>query len=233
VTLQDRIIKAYYQKDGGLKTFRFTGLKPGDWKLRVSAPLYQPVEIPVTVKRGPNTLEEPVKLTGLEIPGLEKFIIFESVNNREITGELRPVAGNGEAITSHPCLDIVIFAVVSEQMKDGIFIQKPEQKGSYRGNILFQGELPRTWNRSFTAPFRYGYSLPLEGIEDTKAPYWVMDYLILVPDPVSLSPDAYKKIKEKISAAETLDRTMDLLKRYSGAVTYYFSTSWNVPGGLR
>ena len=233
VSLQDKIIKTYYQKDSGLKTYRFTGLKPGKSLLKISAPYYQTKEVFVVLKRGINVIEGPIEAAGLEIPGLDNFIIFESIEGGEITGELRPVTRNGETINNHPCLDIAVFSVVSEQMKAGIYIQKPEEKGSYRGKILFQGILSWTWHRSISAPFRYVSHLPLPEIDETNAPFWVIDYLILVPGPAGISPEEYKKLLQELAAVKGQEDMVFVLDRYKRSLKYFFSTSWNVPGGRR
>jgi hypothetical protein len=60
--LQDRLLFAYFQSDAGPVPFVFSHLKPGSWKLEISAPGYVPASVPVKLHRGANRLPRPIEI---------------------------------------------------------------------------------------------------------------------------------------------------------------------------
>jgi hypothetical protein len=89
--LQDRELRSFYQSDTGLRVFRFTHLMPGKSSLQLSAPGYQPLSVPVTLRRGINRLATPLDMVGREIPGLGGFLMFETLDGSDIVVQVRPV----------------------------------------------------------------------------------------------------------------------------------------------
>jgi hypothetical protein len=231
VTLQGREVKAYFQSDSGLRDYTFTNLEPGTWEIEARAPHYQSRTIEVDLRRGENALEEPIELTGYEIPNLARFVAFESFEGRDVVTELRPVSVSGRAVEQHPCLDIWVGARVSVQVKDGVPVRRETTSGSDRGAELFRGELDWSWHPEPERVYRYSARIPGAEIMSSPAPFWVIDYLIMVPDPREITRAELADI-----AAEAWSRDNEGIMRYlreraEGRFEYYFATSWNVAGG--
>jgi hypothetical protein len=230
--LEDRVIRGYFQSDQGLITYKFTHLQPGDRELKLSAPYYVSRTITVNLRRGENRIEEPIELTGYEIPNLERWIIFENREGNDVALELRPVSKDGPAVLNHPCLDLWIGARISVQTYDGLPAQEETEEGSERGEELFKGVLEWEWDPLPETSFRYSSVIPGSRIAANSDPYWVIDYLIVVPDPRKISREELDLIMEK--AWELPPETIsDYLEPYSaeGKLTPYVFTSWNVQGG--
>jgi hypothetical protein len=232
IRLQGRIIRAFYQSDRGPIPFVFTGLKPGQAELAFDAPSYVPVTIPVSLKRGENRLEEPIDLEGYEIPGLARFIVFEEREGNDLVQEIRPVSVDGPAVLNHPCLDLWIGARISVQMKDGLPVQEETEEGSVRGEELYKGVLTWQFDSLPETTFRYSSRIPGSQIKPDRNPYWVVDYLIVVPDPRKTSRDDIEGIMKKAWALPP-EAIEEYLKPYAqeGVLTPYVFTSWNVEGG--
>ncbi|MGQ9615884.1 MAG: carboxypeptidase-like regulatory domain-containing protein [Spirochaetota bacterium] len=231
--LQGRIIKAYYQSDRGPVPFVFSGLKPGKAELKISAPGYVPVTIPVELKRGKNRVDEPIDLVGYEIPGLSRFIIFEKREGNDFLLEIRPVSREGNAVMNHPCLDLWIGVRITVQMKDGLPVSVPVERGSTRGDELYRGKIDWTFDPLPETIFRYSSRIYGSLIKPSGYPYWVIDYLIVVPDPRKVNPHEVQKIMEKAFALppETIDKYLEPYSKL-GVLTPYYFTSWNVRGSV-
>jgi hypothetical protein len=230
ITLQKRTIRAYYQTDRGPQILRFTHLEPGDATLEISASGYESRSIPVVLKRGENRLEEPIEMVGLEIPSLVHFIIFENQIGGDIVSEIRPVGENGRAVLNHPCMDLWIGARMTVQMKDGLYVQEPAEEDSVRGKELFRGQIEWEWDPLPETVFRYSARIPGAGIEYHEAPFRIIDYLLVVPNPKKISKEEISSIVSdawKNTDPQNLD---DVLDNYSKEFSYYIFTSWNVRG---
>jgi hypothetical protein len=175
VRLQDRLLVSYYQTDAGPVPQKLTHLEPGTSTLSITASGYAPVSIPVTLARGRNRLSVPVKMVGLEIPGLCGFSAFESIENGDIVAQLRPLDAAEKAIVNHPCIDVWVGCVVSEQVR------------SARGAVLFRGAVRWAWDARPESLFRYSVRIRSAEMQDAPSLPRVVDYLVVVPDPLKLS----------------------------------------------
>jgi hypothetical protein len=230
--LQDREIRSFFQSDRGPQAQRFTNLKAGEATLELSAPHYVPISYELVLRKGKNRIESPFDLVGYEIPELKEFIIFEEKNGNDIKCEIRPVSKAGPAVVNHPCLDLWIGARVSVQMKNGLPVQQETETGSVRGEELFRGRIDWQFDPYPETVFRYSALIPGARIKPSKAPFWVVDYLIVVPDPRQLSKDELNGIMEKAGALspEELQKYLQPYEKEQKLTTYVF-TSWNVKGG--
>ena len=230
-SLQDRIVRSYFQSDRGPVPQVFTHLKPGEATLEVTAPSYVPKSVKVPLKRGENRLDEPIDLVGYEIPDLVKWIIFEDRVGNDIVQEIRPVSSEGPAVLNHPCLDLWIGARISVQVYDGLPAQEETEEGSVRGEELYKGILDWQWDATPETTFRYSSSIPGSQIKANSDPYWVIDYLIVVPDPRKISPEELDRIMEEAwdLPAEAIQAYLEPYKN-DGLLTPYVFTSWNVEG---
>ena len=230
-SLQGRIIRSYFQSDRGPLPQVFTHLKPGEATIEVNAPSYVPQSVEVTIKRGENRLDKPIDLVGYEIPDLVKWIIFEDRVGNDIVQEIRPVSSEGPAVLNHPCLDLWIGARISVQVYDGLPAQEETEEGSVRGEELYKGILDWQWDATPETTFRYSSSIPGSQIKANSDPYWVIDYLIVVPDPRKIGPEEVDRIME-----EAWDLPPEAIQAYlepyknEGLFTPYVFTSWNVEG---
>ena len=230
-SLQGRLIRSHFQSDRGPLPQVFTHLKPGEATLEVSAPSYVPQSVQVTLKRGENLRDEPIDLVGYEIPDLVKWIIFEDRVGNDIVQEIRPVSSQGPAVLNHPCLDLWIGARISVQVYDGLPAQEETEEGSVRGEQLYKGVLDWQWDATPETTFRYSSSIPGSQIKANSDPYWVIDYLIVVPDPRKASREEIDRIME-----EAWDLSPEAIQAYlepyknEGLLTPYVFTSWNVEG---
>jgi len=230
--LQDRVIRAYFQSDRGPVTCKFTHLKPGEATLEISAPSYVAQKISVSLKRGENRLPEPIDLVGYEIPDLTKWIIFEDRVGNDVVQEIRPVSSRGPAVLNHPCLDLWIGARVSVQIYNGLPVQEETEEGSERGEELYKGVLEWEWDGLPETTFRYSSFIPGSQIKANSDPYWVIDYLIIVPDPREISRQEIEEIMKKAwdLPAEEIEAYLEPYES-EGKFTPYVFTSWNVEGG--
>jgi hypothetical protein len=230
-SLQGRIIRSNFQSDRGPLPQVFTNLEPGQATLEISAPSYVSQSIAVTLKRGENRLAEPVDLVGYEIPDLVKWIIFEDRLGNDIVQEIRPVSSEGPAVLNHPCLDLWIGARISVQIYDGLPAQEETEEGSVRGEQLYKGVLEWEWDATPETTFRYSSFIPGSQIKTNTDPYWVIDYLIIVPDPRKTSREEVEQIMEKAweLPPEAIEAYLEPY-RNEGKLTPYVFTSWNVEG---
>ncbi len=214
-TLQDRFLRTWYAGDGN--TLVFSRLHPGEATLEVSAPDYRSVSVPVTLRRGSNRIDEPIDMTGLRIPGLSHFIVSDELSESELHATFWPLSGEGPAVIHHPALDLWIGARISTQTS-----------GVTRGKTLFAGEIDWSWDPSRKALARYRARIPLEQIEDRGAASLVIDYLVIVPDPLAIERDEVAAI---VTAAWTGSEPVSLsayLAQYADRFDFYLHTSWNV-----
>jgi len=223
ITVQDRVIRGYFDTD-----FRFTNLDTGSGVLKVSAPSYVSREVPVEIRRGENTLEQPVDMTGYEIPNLDHFIMIEDVEEGELVTEVRPVGTDGRAVVNHPCVDLRLLLLVSEQVYDGELAQSPTEEGSVRGERLFRGALEWRWDSDPGTIFRYTVPIPVNKFKQSRAPLWVFDYLLIVPDPREIAKDTVDEIVQQVEGIEDPEAVQEQLDAYEGRIRYFINTSWNV-----
>jgi len=229
--LQGREIRSHFQSDRGPLPQIFTHLQPGEATLEVSAPAYVSQSITVKLKRGENRLAAPIDLVGYEIPNLAKWIIFENRVGNDIVQEIRPVSSQGPAVLNHPCLDIWIGARISVQIYDGLPAQEETEEGSQRGEELYKGILDWEWDAVPETTFRYSSFIPGSQIKANSDPYWVIDYLIIVPDPRKISSEEIDRIMDKAwDLAPTAIQTYLEPYKNEGKLTPYVFTSWNVEG---
>ena len=230
--LQNRAIRSFFQSDRGPVVQRFSNLKPGPATLELSAPYYVTASQKIQLKRGRNRIEQPFDLVGYEIPELKEFIIFEKKNGNDVLCEIRPVSKAGPAVVNHPDLPLWIGARVTVQMKKGLPVQEETETGSVRGEELFRGRIDWQFDPYPETVFRYSAVIPGAKIKPTKAPYWVVDYLIVVPDPRKISTEELNGIMEQAGALdpEELQKHLQPYQKEQKLMTYIF-TSWNVKGG--
>lgn len=229
--LEGRLIRSHFQSDQGPEPQRFTRLKPGRATLQIEAPHYQPVSRELTLKRGANRLEEPIELVGLELPELKGFIMFEDLAGNGVQVEIRPVSNAGPAVLNHPCLDLWIGARMTVQLKKGLPVQEETEEGSTRGEELFRGRLEWKFDPYPETVFRYSALIPGTGIRPSKAPYRVVDYLVVLPQPLAIGKQELEAIMEKAWNLKP-EEVEAYLRPFQeqGKLRVEVFTSWNVKG---
>ena len=226
VTLQDRFLRTYYAGDGD--PLLFARLDPGAATLEVSAPDYQSMSVPITLRRGRNRIDEPIDMIGLRIPDLAHFIVSEDLSGSDLHATIWPISNRGPAVVNHPALDLWIGARISAQLSGGHAATADSRAGATRGETLFAGEIEWSWDPSLKALARYRARIPLEDIEESEAVLFVIDYLVIVPDPLAIERDEVAAI---VTAAWTDLEPASLqayLAQYADRFDFYIHTSWNL-----
>jgi hypothetical protein len=228
ITLQDKIMKTYYQSSDGKGEFLFTHLTPGPNEMIVDAPSYIPETVPLNLKRGENRFNDIIYLQGYEIPGLDRFLIFETFSERGVELEIRPINGSGSTIYHHPFLEIFIGAHITALEEQTTITG---EKRIMRGEILFSGLLDVHYSTEVGQRFQYDVHIPRDRILTDRSNEWIIDYVILVPDP---------RIADSAIVAESLEGAdftsfdsvlQELHHNYSDGIDSYVYTSWAVDGG--
>ena len=229
--LQGRVIRSHLQSDRGPRPQVFTRLEPGAATLDISAPSYVARTVAVTLKRGANRLAEPIELVGYQLPDLSGWVIFEQREGNDLVQELRPVSSAGPAVVNHPALDLWIGARISVQVIDGTPAREETEAGAARGEELYRGKLQWQWDAAPETVFRYRASIPGAEIKANADPYWVIDYLIVVPDPTATESGEIDRIMEQIwnLPPEAIAAHLEPYEN-AGTLTSYRFTSWNVTG---
>jgi hypothetical protein len=234
VTLQNREMRLFYQSDRGPVPLVFDHLTPGTATLAVSAPDYIGQELTVRLHPGTNRLPAPIALIGAEIPGLDRFSMFETATDPVISVEIRPIDAAGKAIIDHPCMNLWIGARVSQEVVGDVPVSAQVDSGARRGRTIFVGKIPWTWDAAPSSDFRYHATIARSSLLDAT-PYLVIDYLVIVPVPGRIDPgtiDAFMKVAPDLSKTE--DLAAYLTAHGDGSDFHsYFSTSWNVPSAPR
>jgi hypothetical protein len=226
--LQGRMIVGYYQSDTAPIAYRFTHLTPGKATLEIEADSYQSVSIPVMLKRGANRLEKPIDMIGLGIPDLAKFYIFEGWEGVNRTAEIRPVSSQGTAVLNHPCMDLWIGCRVSVQTKNGVPVREETEEGSSRGEELFRGQISWSWDPAPETQFRYSARIPAAKIREHASAYRIIDYLIIEPDPLSITRAELEQLMSRVYALDDPAALTAALDAEKGRLRYFIDTSWNV-----
>ncbi len=229
--LQGRLIRSHFQSDQGPEPQRFSRLKPGAATLAISAPYYQPVTRELTLRRGANRLPEPIELVGLELPELKGFIMFEDLAGSDVQVEIRPVSKAGPAVQNHPCLDLWIGARMTVQLKKGLPVQEETEGGSTRGEELFRGRLEWKFDPYPETVFRYSTVIPGAKIKANPAPYRVVDYLVVLPNPLAVSRQELEELMEKAWSLKA-EAVEGYLRPFAeqGRLRVEVFTSWNMKG---
>lgn len=229
--LQDRFIQGYYQSNRGPIVYQFTGLKPGDWTMELDAPFYEPVKVPVQIKEGKNEIKVPIEMTGYEIPGLTEVFVYKEWVGNELILNPRPINAEGLGIGTHPCLDMWFGLRISVQVKEGIIVKEPTEKGSERGEELFKGKCDWEWDPDPDTYYRYLVRVPFEKVKNHNAPYHVYDYIIVFPDPGKISDDELENEMERAFSLPDEAEVTFFLDSLKDKMTYFISTDWNQPAG--
>ena len=226
--IQDRGIRGYYQSESGDFLYRFTSLRPGASTLDISAPGYAPKSISLRLDRGHNALPETVELTGLGIPDLSQFFIFERFENGGIACELRPVGSTGMAVLNHPCMDLWIGCSVYVQLQDGAPALEAAEEGAVRGRELFRGEIPWSWDAAPETQFRYTAHIPFSSIKDDPSLYRIIDYLIVVPNPLAITRAELDGLMDRVFALGDPVAVATALEAEKDRLSFFMDTSLNV-----
>ncbi|MBN1698608.1 MAG: hypothetical protein JW881_13925 [Spirochaetales bacterium] len=227
VRIKDRYLVLYYQSDNGPLEQVFTGLEPGEAVLTVSAPAYRSREIPVTLNKGDNGLDGPVRMIGYEIPGLSEIFVRTEIKDGTLFLNPRPIDAEGRGIGEHPCLPMWFGLRISVQVKNGIPVVEPVESGSGRGEELFRGTLEAEWDMHPDTYYRYSLQVPASAIKKHNAPYRVYDYIIVFPIPGKMTKEELDAEMEPVMRLDKLESIKNILDGMGDRVDYFISASWN------
>jgi len=219
--LQNRVIHGYYTT-----MYHFTKLSPGTFDLTVSAPHYEQAKVKVHIRAGQDNRIPPISLLGYGIPGYSKFTLAADRTARGLELRLTPMDADGNLIKIFPCLDLKIAVRVFIQNKGGIPALTPTSDGAERGTKLFEGTIDWFWNPATEAIFRYSALIP--GISPATAPYIVVDYVVVLPDPRKISPPDVDILMKELFQHQDMMPSTDDLRPHSGKIKIESGTLWNV-----
>jgi hypothetical protein len=223
IRIQNRVIRGFKSL-----SYTFKNIKTGKYLLSVSAPNYESKEIGVDIHGGKNMVKTPVELRGFAIPDLAGISVFENAKEERISLDIRLIGQNGEAIADHPCLPLKILLRISPQVVNNEYgVYEPGMKLE-RGKPLFFGEAEVEWNTNLTEIYRYSGSLLFSSVTATPAPYWIIDYLFLLPNPLKITDEEIEEVIEKIKSIENPDELTKYLDTQKDRMQYYISIKPNV-----
>ena len=223
IRLQNRVIRGYKST-----SFTFKNIKTGKHLLSVSAPNYESKEINVNIHSGKNVLKEPIELKGVKIPDIESISIFEKKKDDDIFIDIRLVGKDGHAITDHPCLPIRVIINISAQLVNGEYDRYREGDSLARGKQLYAGEAKWIWNTGLSATYKYSAFIPVGDILPTPAPYWIIAYLIILPNPLEMSEEEVEEIVQKVYSIDDPQKLTGYLSGLTDTLDYYFTIKPNV-----
>ncbi len=125
-------------------------------------------------------------------------------------------------------MDLWIGCRVSVQVKDGVPVSGETEEGAARGEELFRGQIPWTWDPAPETQFRYSARIPLAKIREHPSAYRVIDYLIVEPDPLAITRAELDDLMARVYAMSDPAAVAAALDAEKGRLRYFLDTSWNV-----
>ena len=154
------------------KTYRFTGIKPGSYTFKATAPNYYSFSKEIKVKRGENILD--VSLKGEKIPDLQGIIVFTESQEKGIQLEIRFTDSKGEGITKFPCLSL--------DLEGKLYLRLGTEEDYSRGKELFSGPIELFWDsQAFLAKNKGIISWEKIGEHLEIEKYGVLDVVLHTP----------------------------------------------------
>ena len=221
--IQNKELFGYFQSEDSLIDYRFTGLQAGDTELVISAPNYESVTIPLTLKRGINRIDETISLNGLAIPDLGGFYVFENEMTDGWSLTIRPVTQDNRAISLHPAIDIWVGVKVTEW--DPSLPKRIEILDELP--VLYNGEIPWEWNATPETQFRYTSFIPFDVLPTDFSQSYVIEYLILVPNLSEIDYEEFEDLTQHIPSMDVYSAE-EYLKSLGTKVNSYADISWDV-----
>lgn len=118
------------------RVYRFTGIKPGSYTFKATAPNYYNFSKEIKVKRGENILD--VSMKGEKIPDLQGIIVFTESQEKGIQLEIRFTDSKGEGITKFPRLSL--------NLEGKLYLRLGSEEDYTRGKELFSGSIELFWD---------------------------------------------------------------------------------------
>jgi hypothetical protein len=169
----------------------------------------------------------------LEIPNLKEFLMVEEPSGRDLRVEIRPVSNAGSAVINHPCLNLWIGARMTVQLRNGLPAQQETETNASRGEELFRGRLEWEFDPYPETVFRYRAIIPGARLKSSTAPYRVVDYLVVLPNPLRVSAPEFEGIMNEAWSLKP-EMVEGYLRSFQeqGKLRAEVSTSWNVKGAV-
>lgn len=118
------------------KTYRLTGIKPGSYILKATAPSYYDFTEDIQVKRGKNILD--ISIKGKEIPDLTGIIVFSDPVERGIQLEIRLTDSKGHGITEFPALPL--------SLEGTLWARIGTEEEYVKGRKILEGPIELFWD---------------------------------------------------------------------------------------
>ncbi len=154
------------------KTYRFTGIKPGSYTFKATAPNYYSFSKEIKVKKGENILD--VFMKGEKIPDLQGIIVFTESQEKGIQLEIRFADSKGEGITKFPRLSL--------NLEGKLYLKLGSEEDYTRGKELFSGSIELFWDSGAFLAKNKGI-IPWEKIGEHLEieKYGILDVLLRTP----------------------------------------------------
>jgi len=118
------------------KTYYLTGIKPGSYTLKATAPNYYDFTKDIQVKRGENIVDIPMK--GKEIPDLQGIIVFSEPVEKGVQLEIRFTNSKEEGITEFPCLSL--------SLEGTLWARIGSEEKYVKGRKIMEGPIELFWD---------------------------------------------------------------------------------------
>jgi len=154
------------------KTYRLTGIKPGSYTLKVTAPNYYDFNKDIQVKKGKNLVD--IYMKGREIPDLQGIIIFTEPKDKGIEIEIRFTDSKGEGIVNYPCLPLTLEGKLFERIGT--------EKKYIKGKKIFEGPIELFWDSKAYLAKNKGI-IPWEkiNIDKKSEKYGILEVILRTP----------------------------------------------------
>jgi len=154
------------------KTYRLTGIKPGSYTLKVTAPNYYDFNKDIQVKKGKSLVD--IYMKGREIPDLQGIIIFTEPKDKGIEIEIRFTDSKGEGIVNYPCLPLTLEGKLFERIGT--------EKKYIKGKKIFEGPIELFWDSKAYLAKNKGI-IPWEkiNIDKKSEKYGILEVILRTP----------------------------------------------------
>jgi len=116
--------------------YRLTGIEPGTYTLKATAPNYTDFSKKIEIKDGKNVVN--ISMKGIEVPDLSEIIAFTETSDKGILIEIRLLDSEKTAIEHHPAIPL--------RMEGELFLRMGDSSDHNLGKKIFSGPIEVFWD---------------------------------------------------------------------------------------
>ena len=116
--------------------YRLTGIEPGTYTLKATAPNYTDFSKKIEIKDGKNVVN--ISMKGIEVPDLSEIIAFTETSDKGILIEIRLLDSEKTAIEHHPAIPL--------RMEGKLFLRMGDSSDHNLGKKIFSGPIEVFWD---------------------------------------------------------------------------------------